>query len=719
MKYIQQLDETDCGAACIGMVARYFGLQRSITSIRQEAGTDAKGTNLAGMVQAAEKLGFTAQALKGNADSLTKDLPVPFIVHIARQTDKGTLLHFAVIKKISKTKVYLYDPDPIFGKFSMLKEDFLNIWTGYVVFLSPSKEFKKENRSSSLLFQFLPILKPHSKTLVLACVASIILIIFGILSSLYFRYIIDEILFSNAKLSLAALSIGMLFVVILQAVMGAVRNTLLTNFAFKTDLQLVFSYFSHVLHLPLSFFDTRKTGEIISRFEDAGKIRNALSQAVISVIMDTAMILIIGPVLFTINKTLFFIVILTVPFSSIILYVFSKLYRKQYKKLMSENAEVHSYLVESINGTATVKALNAENLIFNEYEKRQMKMTWTGWKAAHLTIYQSMTTDLIKQIGSTVLFWVGSFLIIQGNFSIGTLISFNALATYFTGPLERLVNLQASLQEAFVAANRLGEILELELEQNEEKSFIQPTSLEGAIQFKDVSFRYGTRKYVYEQLNFSIDKGQWNAFVGPSGCGKTTLIKLLLKFYLPESGSIHIDNYDIRDLDASSLRSLVGYVPQDIFLFSGTIAENIALHKPTATLEEIIETAQKTGAHEFISDLPDRYNTVLGERGATLSGGERQRLALTRALLGAPRILILDEATSNLDTVSEKLVHQTIEKLRTERITTILIAHRLSTVVNCDKIFVLNNGSIVECGTHKELRAANGLYQQLWEGSVL
>ncbi len=719
MKIFSQMDETDCGAACIAMISKHYGLQRSITSIRQVAGTDTKGTNLAGMVQAAKELGFDARALKGDANALNTTLPMPFIVHLARTSEKGTLLHFAVVRKISKKKIYLLDPDPDYGKFSISKEAFLKEWTGYVIFLNPTNEFKKEKSNKSLLFHFLPVLKPHAKTLALSSIASVILIVFGILSSFYFRYIIDEVLFSNATFTLLTFSIGMLFIVILQAILGALRNALLTHFAFKTDLHLIFSYFSHILHLPLSFFDTRKTGEIISRFEDAGKIRNALSQAVISVVMDTAMILIVGPVLFAINRTLFFIVLLTVPFSSLILYIFSKLYRTQYKKLMNENAELQSYLVEAVNGSSTIKALNAESLVFSEYEKKQMKLTWTGWKAAHITIYQTMSTELIKQIGSTVLFWVGSYFIIKGKFSVGTLISFNALAAYFTGPLERLVNLQASLQEAFVAANRLGEILELELEQDEEKKFIEPETVEGNIVFQDVAFRYGTRKYVYENISFAIQKGQWIAFVGPSGCGKTTLIKLLLKFYLPESGSIHIDNYDIRDLDASAIRSHIGYVPQDIFLFSGSIADNIALHKPSATLEEIMEAAQKTGAHEFINTLPDRYNTILGERGATLSGGEKQRLALTRAVLGSPQVLILDEATSNLDTVSEKLVHQTIETLRKERITTILIAHRLSTVVNCDTIFVIDKGQIVQKGPHKELVKKEGLYQRLWEGTVI
>lgn len=270
-RYFQQLDETDCGAACLAMITSHFGLHRSITTIRQMACTDTKGTNLAGMVQAAQNLGMEAHALKGNADALPPDIPVPFIAHMAIPTEKGTLLHYTVITKITKKYIGIWDPDPNKKKYRMDKEAFCKQWTGYVIFLKPDTSFKKEKSGGNLLFKFLPILKPHKKLLILAAVASFVLIIFGILSSLYFRYIIDEILFSSAKFTLAALSVGMLFVVVLQAIMNAVRNILLTNFAYKTDLQLIFSYFSHVLHLPLSFFDSRKTGEILSRFEDAGK----------------------------------------------------------------------------------------------------------------------------------------------------------------------------------------------------------------------------------------------------------------------------------------------------------------------------------------------------------------------------------------------------------------------------------------------------------------
>lgn len=528
---------------------------------------------------------------------------------------------------------------------------------------------------------------------------------------------IDEVLFSNARLTLTVISIGMLCIIVFQAILGVLRNILLNHFAFKADLSLVFSYFTHILRLPLSFFDSRKTGEILSRIEDAQKIRQVLSQTVITVVMDTLMIVVIGPVLFATSSTLFYILLITVPLSSVILYVFSRMYKKQYRKLMAEGADVQSYLVESVSGMPTVKALNAQSNVFWEYEKRQMKATWTGWRASRLSIFQSMSSELIEGLSNTVIFWVGSLLIMKSQFSLGTLISFTALAGYFTGPLHRLVNLQSSLQEAFVAADRLGEILGLEVEIKEDQRALKPEKFSGRIEARNIEFRYGTRKPVYTGLDFTINAGDWIAFVGPSGCGKTTLVKLLLKFYQAEKGDLHLDGHNLQDIDTLYLRSKIGYVPQEIFLFSGSIADNIALHKPDSPLEEIVEAAKKSGAHEFIVNLPERYNTILGERGATLSGGERQRLALARALLGSPEILIFDEATSNLDSISERMIHQTIQALRSERITTIFIAHRLTTVVACDCIYVIDGGKIVQGGKHAELISTEGLYKSLWEGT--
>ena len=358
MKYIQQLDETDCGAACIAMVASHYDVNKSVTSIREIAGTDTKGTNLAGLIQGAKKLGFSAHALKGTKEALTPDLPFPFIAHVTVQHNEYTLLHYVVIKAISRNKIEVWDPDETKKKSVYTIEDFCKIWTGYAVFISPDRTISLEKDSGSFLWKFIPIIKPYKKLLILACISSVLLIAFGILSTLYTRYIIDEVIFSQAKFTLATLSIGMLVVVVLQGIIGIIRKILLIHFAFKIDLNLVFSYFSHVFRLPLRFFDSRKSGEIISRMQDIGKIQETLSQATVSVIMDALMIIVVGPVLFATNKNLFGIVLITVPFSSAALYIFSKLYKKQYRKLMSDAADVQSYLVESINGASTLKSMN-------------------------------------------------------------------------------------------------------------------------------------------------------------------------------------------------------------------------------------------------------------------------------------------------------------------------------------------------------------------------
>ena len=338
----------------------------------------------------------------------------------------------------------------------------------------------------------------------------------------------------------------------------------------------------------------------------------------------------------------------------------------------------------------------------------------TSWTLNKYGISQSLITGLINGISGILVYWIGCSSIIGGTMSFGTLITFNSLLGYFSGPLFRLVNIQNSVQEALVAAERVGEILELEKEKDEKRKYLVPEKINGHIKFEDVTFAYGSRRPVYEHLNLEIAAGNWTAFVGPSGCGKSTFVKLILKFYEAQEGKIFLDGNDIRDIDSTYLRSKIGYVPQDIFLFSGTVAENISLHNQNATLEEIMEAAKKAGADEFIQKLPKRYDTVLGEHGGGLSGGEKQRLALARALLGNPSFLILDEATSSLDTVSEMEIHKVIKNLRSENIAVILIAHRLTTVEKCDKIFVMKDGKIIQSGSHKELLKEDGLYKEMW-----
>lgn len=714
MKYKHQFDSSDCAAACFSMIASHFNLSLNIAEIRKYSNTDLEGTNLKGIENAAKYYKLKPKIVKGNINNINKFLYTPFIAHIHIENEFYSINHYIVIKKISKKHIYIWDPNKEINKRKISYESFSKMWTGYAIFLEPDIGFKKSDKKENLLFKFIPVFLPHKKLLAFSFLSSILMLAFGIITSFYYKYIFDEVVYSKAAFSMHTLSLGVLLVTVIQCVVGCVRSILLSHFSFKTDLQLNFSYLSHIFNLPLSFFESRKSGEILSRLGDLDKIKQTLSNAALSGVMDAVMLVVSGPILLGINAKLFGISIATVLIVSVISMIFAKIYRSYYSKTMSQNADVQSYLYESLNGVATVKALNAEQIVNEEYEKKKMTAVNTSWTLNKYGISQSLITGLINGISGILVYWIGCSSIIGGTMSFGTLITFNSLLGYFSGPLFRLVNIQNSVQEALVAAERVGEILELEKEKDESRKYLVPERINGHIKIEDVTFAYGSRRPVYEHLNLEIEAGNWTAFVGPSGCGKSTFVKLILKFYEAQEGKIFLDGNDIRDIDSTYLRSKIGYVPQDIFLFSGTVAENISLHNQNSTLEEIMEAAKKAGADEFIQKLPKRYDTVLGEHGGGLSGGEKQRLALARALLGNPSFLILDEATSSLDTVSEMEIHKVIKNLRSENIAVILIAHRLTTVMNCDKIFVMKDGKIIQSGTHKELLKEDGLYKEMW-----
>ena len=715
MKYFQQLDKTDCGAACISMIASYFGKRISLAEVRSYAGTDISGTNINGLLIAARKYGLKGIPVKGSSESISPNLATPFVVHLHIQREEQSWIdHYAVVRKISNKKIELWDPDPLYKKQRLAYADFFKYWTGYAIFFEPNIDFKKSNKKDNLLLKFIPIFLPYKKILFFSFLCSILLLAFGIITSFYYKYIFDEVVYSKAAFSLHTLSFGVMITIIIQSVVGCVRSILLSHFSFKTDLQLNFSYLSHIFNLPLSFFESRKSGEILSRLGDLDKIKQTLSNAALSGVMDGVMLIVSGPILLGINAKLFGISVGTVLIVAGVSVIFAKIYRSYYSKVMSQNAEVQSYLYESLNGVATIKALNAEQIVNNEYEKKKMTAINTSWTLNKYGITQGLVSGLINGISGILVYWLGCSSILDGSMSFGTLITFNSLLGYFTGPLFRLVNIQNSIQESLVAAERVGEILELECEKDDSRNYLIPEKIMGHIKFEDVTFAYGSRRPLYEHLNLEIKPYSWTAFVGPSGCGKSTFVKLILKFYEPTNGKIFLDGKDIRDIDTTYLRSKIGYVPQDIFLFSGTVAENISLHNPAASFEEIIRAAKKAGADEFIQKLPKRYDTVLGEHGGGLSGGEKQRLALARALIGNPSFIILDEATSSLDTVSETEIHKVIKQLKSENIAVILIAHCLTTVMNCDKIFVMKEGKIIQQGTHKELLADEGLYKEMW-----
>lgn len=716
MKYycIKQHDITDCGAACLTTIAKQYGLSTSITKIREIAGTDKMGTNAYGMVKAAEQLGFTAKAVKGNQEAFFSEFPLPAIAHVIVD---GSLLHYVVIHKISKKQVVIADPAK--GIVKKTPEDFFKEWTGILILLVPAQTFKKGNETKNIFERFWGLLLPQKRLVFDIFVASLVVTVLGILGAFYFQIIIDDILTAGLVKTLHVLSIGVIMLKLFSVLLSVMRTQLLVYLSQKLDIALLLGYYDHVLKLPMNFFGTRKVGEIISRFQDASSIRDAISNATLTVMIDTLMAVAGGLILFFKNKVLFSIAFFMGILYAILVLVFNRPYKKANEKQMENNAQLTSYLVESLNGIQTVKAFNGERTVQTETEFKFIRLLKSIFKLACISNAQEGLKTFVEAVGGVVILWVGAYSVLQGNMTIGSLVSFNALLVYFLDPIKNLINLQPTLQTAMVASDRLGEVLDLEIEKNETQQHkVAPASLKGDISIQNVSFRYGTRQLVLEHFSMDVKRGERVAIVGESGAGKTTIAKLLLNLYQYETGTIIIADYALPDIELETLREKIAYIPQETFLFSGTILENLTFGLENVNMEEVIHCAKMAQIHEFVNALPLRYETYLDENGSNLSGGQRQRIAIARAMLKKPDILILDEATSNLDAVTEKAIQETIDSY-SEQMTTIIIAHRLSTIRRCDRIFVMEKGNIIESGSHDELMALkNGYYRGLYQAQT-
>ena len=665
------------------------------------------------MIKAAEELGFTAKGVKGNQEAFFTDFPKPAIAHVIVD---GSLLHYVVVHKVTKDKIIIADPAKGIVKYT--PDDFFKIWTGVLIVLVPTAKFKKGNENQGILSRFFSLMLPQKRLLVNIFLSSLLITVFGILTSFYFRFIMDDIVPNNTPKTLTALSVGIIALYIFKAIFEAFRNHLMLYLGQKLDIPLILGYYDHVLGLPMSFFGTRKVGEIVSRFTDASKIREAISSATLTIMIDSLMAIAGGAVLFSQNHTLFFIALIVVIIYGAIVLAFNKPIKKINEKQMENNAQVTSYLVETLNGIETVKAFHAEDKAQAKTDNLFVKLLKSVFKGGMIMNAEQTLTNTVSTIGGTVILWVGVVNVLNGNMTLGSLITFNALLAYFLDPVKNLINLQPTMQTAIVAAERLGEILDLELEKvQDEKRTLAPDSLNLPIRIENLDFRYGTRSLVLKNINMTINAGEKIALVGESGSGKTTLSKLLMHFYPWEKGEIFIGDYNLKDISLEALRKRIAYISQDIFLFSGTIRENLELGNEDATMADIIEACSLSKADEFINNLPLRYETMLDENGANLSGGQKQRLAIARALLKKPDILIMDEATSNLDSITEKAIEKTINNL-SRNITTIIIAHRLSTIMRCDKIFVMEKGEFIEQGTHKELIEKQGRYYELWKDQL-
>lgn len=716
MKYycVKQRDLADCGAACIATVLKQYGYQTSIEKIRQIAGTDRMGTNAYGLIQAAEAMGLTTKAVKGDQEAFFSEFPLPAIAHVVVD---GSLLHYVVVHKIAKDKVVIADPAK--GIKKVTPEVFFGEWTGILILMVPSDSFQTGNEKKGLFERFFSLLKPQKRLVFNVFFLSLFITGLGVLGAFYFQIIIDDILPAGIQKTLTVLSIGVIALNVFAVVLAALRQQLLLYLSQKLDIALLLGYYNHVLKLPMAFFETRKVGEIISRFQDASSIRDAISNATLTVMIDVLMALAGGAILFVKNKVLFAISCAMVVLYAILVILFNMPYKKANQKQMEDNAKLTSYLVESLNGIQTVKAFDGEEKVETETEFKFIRLLKSVFYLSSLNNAQESIKSFVKAIGGTIIIWVGAYYVLQGEMTIGSLVSFNALLVYFLDPVRNLIDLQPMMQTAVVASDRLGEIMDLEIEKNDaQRNKLKPKSLTGDIVIDDIFFRYGTRQLVLEHFSMVIKKGQRIAIVGESGAGKTTVAKLLLNLYQYEAGTIMISGYALPDISLDVLREKVAYIPQETFLFSGTIMENLTFGIDNPNMEEVIACSKMAQLDEFVNQLPLRYETFLDENGKNLSGGQRQRIAIARAMLKKPDILILDEATSHLDSVTELAIQKTIDSY-SEKMTTIVIAHRLSTIRKCDEIFVMEHGKIVENGTHESLiNRRNGYYRQLYDAQV-
>ncbi|HVQ37683.1 MAG TPA: peptidase domain-containing ABC transporter [Pyrinomonadaceae bacterium] len=700
-----QLSETDCGAACLSMILRYYGKHVSINRLRDLANVSREGATLHSVAEAAETLGFHTRGIRASYEHLLK-VDLPAVAHW-----EG--FHYIVLYEATPDRVVVADPG--IGLRKLSREEFEKGWTGYLLLLTPTQKIERVEESKTTFGRFLPLLKPYHALLGEIFLASLVLQLFGLASPIFTQVIVDKVLVHKSTSMLNILLIGMMLIAVFQTATSALRYYLLVHTTRRIDMQMVVEFYRHILSLPMRYFEERKVGDILKRFNENARIRDFLTGRALGVTLDCLMIFVYLGLMFYYNVKLTLLALVFIPGYIILTLVVTPIFKRQYREVFEKSAEADSQMVESVSGVGTVKATAAERSIRWKLEGLIVKSLNVQFRSALSGMAAISIGNLLQTLNTIFLFWYGAHLVIQGELSVGQLVAFNVLVGSVTRPILSVVDLWREFQEINIAFERLTDVFDAKPEEDPTKqALIMLPRIRGHIKFDNVTFRYPTRpdKNALQNVNLEVLPGQTVALVGRSGSGKTTFANMLLRLHQPNEGRIFVDGYDLRQVSISSLRSQVGVVPQDVFLFSGTIRENIAFGDADAPLEQVVGASMLAGAHEFVSELPLGYETKIGERGQSLSGGQKQRIAIARALFKKPRILIFDEATSALDTESERAIQQNLDQILKDR-TTFIIAHRLSTVRNADLIIVMDRGTIRETGNHYSLMEQKGIYYYL------
>ncbi len=543
--------------------------------------------------------------------------------------------------------------------------------------------------------------------------ASFVIQLFALATPLIFQTVIDKVLVHSGISTLEVMVSGLALIALFDALLSGLRAYLFAHTSNRIDVELGARVFRHLLRLPLAYFEARRVGDSVARVRELETIRQFITSSSMTLVLDLAFCVVFLSVMFVYSATLAWIVVGALPLYALLSLASTPAFRRTLDEKFRRGAENQAFLVESVTGIETIKAMAVEPQMQHRWEEQLASYVGASFAASQLGNWTSQAANLLnKGLGALTLF-IGAGLVIANRMTVGELVAFNMLSGQVSGPVLRLVQVWQDFHQVRLSVERLGDILNTAVEPHVASAQTSSMPLRGDIEFERVTFRYGLNaRPVLREVSVRIPAGQVVGVVGPSGSGKSTIAKLAQRLYMPEAGRLLIDGTDAALLDPATLRRQIGVVLQENILFNRSVRENIALADPVMSMERIVTAAKMAGAHEFISNMAQGYDTPIGERGVSLSGGQRQRIAIARALVGDPRILIFDEATSALDYESESVIQQNMRDICKGR-TVLIIAHRLSTVRHADRILTIDNGEIVEDGGHEQLVSSGGRYAQL------
>jgi ATP-binding cassette, subfamily B, bacterial HlyB/CyaB len=693
----------DTGLICLLILARFYDLPADGSQLRHmyaQSGQRLSGTEL---LRAAKHLGLKAGMVKTH----WRKLPGTPLPAIARLWDD----RYVVLAKIDGEKILIQDP--VEGRpLVVSREQFESNWTGELLLFAKRANLRPQDLKFDFTW-FIPAIVKYRKLLGEVLIASFFLQLFALLTPLFTQVVIDKVLVHKGFTTLHVLAVGMITLAVFDAMLGGLRTYLFSHTSNRIDVGLGAQLFRHVLALPLAYFEARRVGDTVARVRELEHIRQFLTSHSVTVILDLFFTVVFVAVMWLYSPMLSLVVMASLPLYALLSLGITPAIRVRLHEKFNRGAENQSFLVEAISGIQTVKALAVEPPLLRKWEEQLAGYVRASFRATSLITVAGQVASCIQKITTVAVLWVGAYRVIDAELTIGQLIAFNMLSAQVTGPLLRLVNLWQEFQQVGISVQRLGDVLNTQPEPSYNPNRTTLPQVAGQVVFEEVTFRYRPESQeVLRKVSFAVGAGNVIGIVGRSGSGKSTIAKLVQRLYVPERGRILVDAVDLAQIDPAWLRRQVGVVLQENFLFNRSVRDNIALTDPGLSMEQVIQASKLAGAHEFILELADGYDTVVGEHGCSLSGGQRQRIAIARALVANPRILIFDEATSALDYESEAVIQRNMAQICQGR-TVFIIAHRLSAVRPAHRIYVVEKGEVVEEGSHEELLRMNGFYARL------